>query len=118
MYQIVTSNGVVCYCDAPNYIRYKARSGAWISTTEDKAEGIAVLGEIYNIASKPPIRDAPIAHIKKCDGMAILFDVSRKVNDNADKTATLQEVACDFYSDIDNVKEALCDLCEEVMDNG
>ena len=31
------------------WVRLKSESGAWIKTTEDKAEAVAINGEIYNL---------------------------------------------------------------------
>ena len=50
MYE-VTIDGVTSNVPDENvrWVRFKKESGAWVQTTEDKAEAVAVNSEIYNL---------------------------------------------------------------------
>ena len=50
MYE-VTIDGVTSQVPDENvvWVRFKQESGAWVKTTEDKAEAVAVNSEIYNL---------------------------------------------------------------------
>ena len=75
---IVSNGELVGVCDKPRFVMKNPKSGAYIQTTEENAEGIAVRGTLFNINGKEIIPDAPMAIIREMDGFEMLFDNSKE----------------------------------------
>ena len=105
MFQITVDNKFFYTSSAPNYVKKKLESGAWIKTSKDDADAISVLGEIYSLPNKPPIENKPVANVKEIDGGTIIFEVSNKTKDNALKVVDIQEALCDLSEDLEALKD-------------
>ena len=105
MFQITVDNKIFYTSSAPNYVKKKLESGAWIKSSKDDAEGISFLGEIYSLPNKPPIENKPVANVKEIDGGTIIFEVSNKTKDNALKVVDIQEALCDLSEDLEALKD-------------
>ena len=105
MFQITVDNKIFYTSTAPNYVKKKLESGAWIKSTKDDAEAVAVLGEIYNLPNKMPIENKSVAIIKEIDGGTIIFEVSNKTKDNALKVVDIQEALCDLSEELEALKD-------------
>ena len=113
MYQITdTERGVIGYCDEPRYIKIKPSSGAYIPVTEAEAEGIAFLGTPYNLHNKPPIKEGlRTVIVNEKDGGEIMLG---EIKDMEGRTG---DVLCDMDADIEDIKEALCEI-DEILEGG
>ena len=78
---IVSNGELVGICDALRFVKKNPKSGAYIQTTEENAEGIAVRGMLFNINGKEIIPDAPLAIIRDMDGLEMLFDNSKQTGE-------------------------------------
>ena len=105
MFQINVDNKIFYTSTAPNYVKKKLESGAWIKSSKDDAEGIAVLGEIYSLPNKPPIENKAVANVKEIDGGTIIFEMSNKTKDNALKVVDIQEALCDLSEELEALKD-------------
>ena len=105
MFQITVDNKIFYTSTAPNYVKKKLESGAWIKSSKDDAEGISVLGEIYSLPNKPPIENKPVAIVKEIDGGTVIFEVSKQASDNALKVVDIQEALCDLSEELEALKD-------------
>lgn len=116
MYKIISGGTVVALCDEPRYIKVKPDTGAFVQTTENDAQGIAVNGTPYNLSGHVEItvagETAPVAFINPVDGGYILFKDTGRITVNEDNIVELQEATCDMDVNMEEMMEALCDLDE------
>ena len=104
MFQITVDNKIFYTSSAPNYVKKKSSSGAWIPATKNDAEGLAFMGEIYSLPNKQPIENKPVAVVKEIDGGSIIFQVSKQTADNALKVVDIQEALCDLSIELEELK--------------
>ena len=104
MFQITIDNKIFYTSTAPNYVKKKLSSGVWIKSSKDDAEAVAVMGEIYGLPHKP-IENKSVANIKEIDGGTIIFEVSKKTQDNALKVVDIQEALCDLSEELEALKD-------------
>ena len=62
------------------------------------------MGEIYSLPNKP-IENKSVANIKEIDGGTIIFEVSKKTQDNALKVVDIQEALCDLSEELEALKD-------------
>ena len=77
MKKIIVDNKIF-YVDAPNYVKKKLSTGAWIPSTKDDSEALAINGEIYNLPQNriTYVEGRPYAIIKDVDkGKAIIISI-------------------------------------------
>ena len=101
MIQITIGNKIFYTSSAPNYIKQKLSTGAWIKANEEDAEGVAVDSEVYSLPNKPQIEDRPVAMIKEIDGGTVIFEMSKQTNENALKVVDIQEALCDLSEQLE-----------------
>ena len=104
MFQISIENKIYYTMSEPHYVKKKISSGAWIKSSKYDAEAVAVFGEIYSLPNKP-IENKPVANIKEIDGGTIIFEVSKKTEDNALKVVDIQEALCDLSEELEALKD-------------
>ncbi len=105
MYQITVDDKIFYTSTAPNYVKKKSESSAWIKSTKEDAEGIAVFGEIYSLPNKAPIKNKTVANVKEIDGGTIIFEVSNKTKINTLKVVDIQEALCDLSEELEALKD-------------
>lgn len=103
MYQLLNlETGEYTNIENPRYVKQDER-GIWIRCNEDEAECIAVDGNRFSIAGKKTVEDAPqIVNISRVDAGAQLNKILSDSLQNA--------------SDIDEVKAAIDDITNAVLD--
>lgn len=119
MVKIISEGATIALCDAPHYIRLKAETGAYVGATQEDAQGIAVLGEPYNLPGHDEITrtvlkneetgetetvTAPEAYAVEVDGGEVAFEHGSKIAE-VDETSTTGLLA-------------VTDLYEELVDKG
>lgn len=104
MFQITFDNKIFYTSTAPNYVKKKSSTGAWIQSSKDDAKAISVLGEIHSLPNKPPIENKSVAIVKEIDGGSPIFEVSNKTKDNALKVVDIQEALCDLSEELEALK--------------
>lgn len=119
MYKIISDGKVIALCDEPRYIHKNEESGAYVRVLREDAQGIAVLGEPYNLPGHTEITrvvlkdektgemetvTAPEAYAVEVDGGEIAFRQDEKIAavDETSMTGLL----------------AVTDLYEELLDKG
>lgn len=116
MYKITSEGKLVAICDEPRYIKVKQSTGAFIQTTENDAQGIAVNGTPYNLSGHVEItvagETAPVAFINPVDGGSVLFKDTGRITVNEDNILELQDATCGMDATMEEMMEALCDLDE------
>lgn len=101
MIQITIGNKIYYTSSAPNYVKKKISTGAWIKATKEEAEGVAVDNEVYSLPNKPQIDDRPVAIIKEIDGGTVIFEMSKQTSENALKVVDIQEALCDLSEQLE-----------------
>lgn len=104
MFQITVDDKIFYTSTAPNYVKKKNSTGAWIKSSKEDAEAVAVFGEIYSLPHKP-IENKSVAIVKEIDGGTIIFEVSKKTQDNALKVVDIQEALCDLSEELEALKD-------------
>lgn len=104
MFQIIVDDKIFYTSTAPNYVKKKLESGAWIKSTKDDADAISVFGEIYSLPNKPPIENKSVALVKEIDGGTLIFEVLQKTMANASKVVDIQEALCDLSEELEMLK--------------
>ena len=89
MYKIIHNGELKAVCDSPRYVRKKPETGAYIVTTADKAEAVAVQGE--------PL---PINEVIICEVDGGLFNFNEYVHKGK------------YDSDIATLEDAICEIDE------
>ena len=114
LYDIIVEGEVIATTEHPRYIRRKPETGIYIECTLDRAEGIAVSGNLYNMPNSTAIPDAPEAviieresgeHITRliAQGVALVTNM----RNTEDAVCELDE----YYDErIAAIEDALCDL--------
>lgn len=119
MYKIISDGKAIALCDEPRYIRLRAETGAYVRATQENAQGIAVIGEPYNLPGHTEITrvalkneetgetetvTAPEAYVVEVDGGEISFRQDERIAE-VDETSTTGLMA-------------VTDLYEELLDKG
>lgn len=117
MYVITSDGERVALCEAPRYIKVNPVSGCYIQADMTEAQGIAVLGQPYNLPGHTEImrevfipteggeegegtverQVAPVAEVERVDDYAFLKGLEDK-NSSQDDEITNNELAlCEIY---------------------
>lgn len=119
MVKIISEGKTIALCDEPRYIRKNEESGAYVRVLREDAQGIAVLGEPYNLPGHTEITrvvlkneetgetetvTAPEAYAVEVDGGEVAFEHGSKIAE-VDETSTTGLLA-------------VTDLYEELVDKG
>ena len=105
MFKVTVENKIFYMSSAPNYVKKKIESGAWIQSSKADAEAVAIFSEIYSLPNKPPIENKPVAIVKEIDGGTVIFEVSKQASDNALKVLDIQEALCDLSEELEALKD-------------
>lgn len=126
MVKIISEGATIALCDAPHYIRLKAETGAYVGATQEDAQGIAVLGEPYNLPGHTEITRvalkneetgetetviAPEAYAVEVDGGEMIVAGMNEVN------ATTGDALCELDAGLEDVKDALCEI-DGILEGG
>ncbi len=118
MYGIYSGGELLALCDKPRYVRLNEQSGAYIEATKDKAQAIAVNGELYNIPGGNAIENAPEAVAVEVEAGEIAFSNRARIVQNEETTGAavveIENAMCesDMQTDgrLTEVENALCEL--------
>lgn len=115
MVKIISEGATIALCDAPHYIRLKAETGAYVGATQEDAQGIAVLGEPYNLPGHDEITrtvlkneetgetetvTAPEAYVVEVDGGEISFAQDEKIAEVDEASTTGLIAVTDLYEEL------------------
>ena len=113
MFQIVSEGRVVGMVDKPRFIKYKPESNCFVQTDKENAQGVAVMGQAYNLPGHKEIIGCPDAIILEKDGFEILFG-------NSVKIAKVEEdglIVSDALIDLDEtVNEKITELQDALIE--
>lgn len=126
MVKIISEGKVIAICDEPKYIKVKPSTGVYIQTDEKHAQGIIVLGTLYNLPGHTEISGMlyneetkkeeniifPEAFPMEIDGGALLISEIKNLEGKTNN------MLCNIDIDLENIKDALCELDEKVDSNG
>ena len=115
MYKIIVDGQAVAMTDKPQFVRFV--NGVSQKCNYEEAEGVIAGGRGYNLNNHNAYPDAPTAWVHKCDGWEIVFQDDGRITLNEINTAELQDAACDMDADIEDIKDALCEL-DELINGG
>lgn len=122
MVKIISEGATIALCDAPHYIRLKAETGAYVGATQEDAQGIAVLGEPYNLPGHDEITrtvlkneetsetetvTAPEAYVVEVDGGEISFAQDEKIAEVDEASTTGLIAVTDLYEEL--IKKGVLD---------
>jgi hypothetical protein len=109
MYRIInTKNGkTIGFTNAVRYIKVNPSSGCYIQCPFAEAEGIAFASTPFNLSGKTELAEGLTTVVigEEDDGVTMSEAVSEAVT-------PIDEVLCDFDSDIEDIKDALCEIDE------
>lgn len=117
MYIITSQNERIALCEAPRYIKVNPQNGCFIQTQETDAQGIAVMGNPYNLPGHTEImRDvfvpteggeegegtvekqvAPEAELERVDDFSFLKGLDDKNMSQDDDITNTMLALCDVY---------------------
>ncbi len=132
---IITSEGErIALCEAPRYIKVNPRNGCFVQAEETDAQGVAVMGNPYNLSGHTEImrdvfipteggeegegtverRVAPEVEIERMDSYAFLKSIS-------DQTSAAEDAVCDLDISTDErmsaIEDSICEL-DEIINGG
>ena len=109
MYRIINiGNGkTIGFTNLVRYIKVKPSTGVYIQCPVEEAEGIAFASTPFNLAGKEAMKEglATVIISEKDDGLIMSDAID-------DAVVPIDEVLCDFDSDIEDIKDALCEIDE------
>lgn len=110
MYKIIdTDNGnVIGYTNKVLYIRLKAETGCYVSCKRENAEGIAFNSVPYNLSGHTMKDGLKTVVVSEDDDGAVIVQIV------ADSEGRTGDVLCDLDSDIEEIKDALCEIDEQL----
>lgn len=115
MVKIISEGKTIAICDEPRYIRLKAETGAYVRATQENAQGIAVLGEPYNLPghieiTRTTVKDeetrelenvtAPEVYVVEVDGGEIAFQQDAKISEVDEASTTGLMAVTDLYEEL------------------
>jgi hypothetical protein len=109
MYRIInTKNGkTIGFTNIARYIKVKPSTGCYIQCPLCEAEGIAFASTPFNLAGKKELAEGLTTVIvsEEDDGATMSEAIGEAVT-------PIDEVLCDFDTDIEDIKDALCEIDE------
>lgn len=110
MYKIIdTDNGnVIGYTNKVLYIRLKQETGCYVSCKREVAEGVAFNSTPYNLSGHNMKKELKTVVVSEDDDGAVIVQIV------AESEGRTGDVLCDIDSDIDEIKNALCDIDEQL----
>lgn len=117
MYAILSKGELLALCERPRYVK-RNQGGVFVEAPEDKAEGIAVGGEVYNLPGGSAIPDAPEALVQEAEASEFVFRNRVRIIENEETTGAaiiaMEEALCEMDNASEErlaaVEEALCEL--------
>ena len=117
MYAILSKGELLALCERPRYVK-RNQGGVFVEAPEDKAEGIAVGGEVYNLPGGSAIPDAPEALVQEAEASEYVFRNRVRIIKNEETTGAaiiaMEEALCEMDNASEErlaaVEEALCEL--------
>ena len=79
MYKIYSQGKLIALCDEPRYI--KEKDGVFVGAKKEDASGIAVGGEVYNLAGQVLKQGADEAIVVKEDSGLLLFETKQELSE-------------------------------------
>jgi hypothetical protein len=79
MYKIYSQGKLIALCDEPRYI--KEKDGVFVGAKKEDAAGIAVGGEVYNLAGQVLKQNADEAIVVKEDSGLLLFETKQGLDE-------------------------------------
>lgn len=126
MVKIISNGKIIAICEKPRYIKVKPETGIYIQTDEKHAQGISIDGDVYNLPDHTEISKdilnketgeyelgiAPEAFTVEIDGGTLLIS---EINNLKEET---NDILCDVDINLEDIKEALCELDERINNDG
>lgn len=117
MYAILSNGELLALCERPRYVK-RNQDGVFVEAPKDKAEGIAVGGEVYNLPGGSAITDAPEALVQEAEASEYVFRNRVRIIENEETTGAaiiaMEEALCEMDNASEErlaaVEEALCEL--------
>jgi hypothetical protein len=110
MYKIIdTDNGnVIGYTNKVLYIRLKKETGCYVSCKRENAEGVAFNSVPYNLSGHTMKEELKTVVVSEDDDGAVIVQIV------AESEGRTGDVLCDIDSDIESIKDALCEIDERL----
>lgn len=117
MYAILSKGELLALCERPRYVK-RNQGGVFVEAPEDKAEGIAVGGEVYNLPGGSAIPDAPEVLVQEAEASEYVFRNRVRIIENEETTGAaiiaMEEALCEMDNASEErlaaVEEAMCEL--------
>ncbi len=122
MVKIISNGDTIALADEPKYIKVKTETGAFVPAEKDDAQGIAVMGEPYNLPGHDEITrvqlkneetgetetvTAPEAYVVEVDGGEISFAQDEKIAEVDEASTTGLIAVTDLYEEL--IKKGVLD---------
>lgn len=127
MYVINSEGERLIYCEAPRYIKVNPNSGCFVQAEEDDAQGVAVMGNPFNLPGHTEImRDvfipteggeegegtverqvAPEAEVQRVDNYEFLMGLEDTGIETED---AICELSVEYANRLATVEDAVCEL--------
>ena len=110
MYKIIDTetDKIIGYTNKVLYIRLKAETGCYVSCKRENAEGIAFNSVPYSLSGHTMKDGLKTVAVSEDDDGAVIVQIG------ADSEGRTGDVRCDLDSDIEEIKDALCEIDEQL----
>lgn len=110
MYKIIDTDNdkIIGYTNKVLYIRLKQETGCYVSCKREVAEGIAFNSTPYNLSGHTMKDGLKTVVVSEDDDGTVIVQIV------ADSEGRTGDVLCDIDSDIEEIKDALCEIDERL----
>jgi hypothetical protein len=110
MYKIIDTetDKVIGYTNKVLYIRLKQKTGCYVSCKRENAEGVAFNSVPYNLSGHTMKEELKTVVVSEDDDGTVIVQIV------ADSEGRTGDVLCDLDSDIEEIKDALCEIDEQL----
>jgi hypothetical protein len=110
MYKIIDAetNKVIGYTNKVLYIRLKQETGCYVSCKREVAEGVAFNSTPYNLSGHTMKEELKTVAVSEDDDGTVIVQIV------AESEGRTGDVLCDLDSDIEEIKDALCEIDEQL----
>jgi hypothetical protein len=114
MYKIIdTDNGkIIGYTNKVLYIRLKTETGSYVSCKYEAAEGVVFNSVPYNLSGHTMKEELKTVAVSEDDDGAVIVQIV------ADSEGRTGDVLCEVDTSIEEIKDALCEIDEQLNGGG
>ena len=110
MYKIIDTetDKIIGYTNKVLYIRLKQETGCYVSCKREIAEGVAFNSTPYNLSGHTMKDELKTVVVSEDDDGTVIVQIV------AESEGRTGDVLCDLDSDIEEIKDALCEIDEQL----